>query len=183
MAAELARNNRRMDNVLLENARIMFRNFSGKEGKYNKEGDRNFVIFLDDDIANQMARDGWNIKQLKAREDDEGEPQSYIQIAVGFKGRPPTIFMVTSRGKTPLGEEEVSILDWVQIATTDVIIRPYNWSVNGNTGVKAYLKSIFVTIEEDALDLKYAGVMDSAQSLSPQLELEESFIYGEVVED
>jgi hypothetical protein len=34
-------------------------------------------------------------------------------------------------------------------------VRPYAWDVNGKTGVKAYLKTLFVTIDEDALELKY----------------------------
>ena len=155
----------RMSNLVLENVQIMFRNFSGKEGQYNAAGDRNFVLFLDPDSAESMAKDGWNIKELKPRE--EGDiPQSYVQVAVSYnpKARPPRVVMITSRGRTPLSEDEVAILDWADISTVDLIINPYQWEVNGKTGIKAYLQSIFVTIHEDELDLKYADVPDSAQN-------------------
>lgn len=143
--------------VVIENARITFRNFSGKEGMYNREGDRNFSVLLPDDLATEMAADGWNIKMLKAREEGD-EPRPYIHVTVGFKGRPPRIVQITSRGRTDLGEEECEILDWVDISNVDLIVRPYEWTVNGKTGIKAYLKSIFVTINEDALELKYADI-------------------------
>lgn len=154
----------RLENTLLmEGARIVFRNFAGKEGMYNKEGDRNFCVLLDPDVAEQMDNDGWNIKTLKSRE--EGEPGTpYIQVNVGFKGRPPKVVMITSRGRTDLSEDSIELLDWAEIKNVDLIIRPYNWEVNGNAGVKAYLKSLFMTIEEDFLDLKYAEVPDAAQS-------------------
>jgi len=144
-------------NILMEDARIIFRNFAGKEGKYNREGDRNFCVLLDPDLAEALDRDGWNVKALRGRE--EGDPdQPYLQVSVGFKNRPPKVVMVTSRGRTTLGEDEIELLDWVDIRTVDLIIRPYNWDVSGKTGIKAYLKSIFITIDEDELDLKYADL-------------------------
>lgn len=145
--------------VLMESIRIIFRNFKGAEGQYNREGDRNFAVLLDDPVAEQMAKDGWNVKWLKAREEGD-EEQAYLTVAVNFKGRPPRVVMITSRGRTTLSENEVEILDWADLRTVDLIVRPYEWAVNGKTGVKAYLQSIYATIEEDALELKYADVGD-----------------------
>lgn len=149
--------------LLMEDARIIFRNFAGKEGMYNREGDRNFCILLDDKLANEMSADGWNIKTLKARESsDPAEPdQPYIMVSVGYKGRPPKIVMITSKGRTDLGEDEIEVLDWVDIKNVDLIVRPYEWRVGDKTGIKAYLKSMFVTIDEDALEIKYADVQEA----------------------
>jgi hypothetical protein len=147
----------------MEGVRIIFRNFSGKEGQYNREGDRNFAVLLDDTVANALAEDGWNVKWLKPREEDSAEepPQAYLQVSVNFKGRPPRIVLVTSRGRTNLDENSVEMLDWADIQNVDLIVRPYEWIVNDKSGIKAYLQSIYVTIEEDALEKKYAE-MDQA---------------------
>jgi hypothetical protein len=109
-----------------------------------------------------MAEDNWNIKWLKPRDEDEDEvPQAYLQVSVNFKGRPPRIVLITSRGRTNLQEDQVEMLDWADVQNVDLIVRPYEWTVNGKSGVKAYLQSIYVTIEEDALERKYAE-MDEA---------------------
>lgn len=153
-------------NCVLENVRIVFRNFSGAEGKYNRAGDRNFAVLLDDETAQAMANDGWNVKYLKPREEGDA-PQAYLQVKVSYKGRPPKVVMITSRGKSSLGEDMISILDWAEIKNVDLTLNPYEWEVNDKTGVTAYLKTIFVTIHEDALDLKYADVPDSAAGSIP----------------
>lgn len=149
--------------LLMENAEIIFRNFSGKEGMYNAEGDRNFCVLLDEPTSKQLIEDGWNVKTLRARDEDE-EPRPYIQVSVKYRGRngntvrPPTIVLVTSKGRTSLSEAECELLDWVEIKNVDLIVRPFEWAVNGKTGIKAYLKSIYVTIQEDVLQQKYADV-------------------------
>jgi hypothetical protein len=145
------------DTLLFEDARIIFRNFEGREGKYNAEGDRNFCVLLDEELAKQLDRDGWNVKALRARE--EGDPdQPYLEIKVSYKKRPPKIFMITSRGRTPIMEDMVEILDFADIKTIDFVVNPYEWTVGGKAGIKAYLKTMFVTIHEDALEIKYADL-------------------------
>lgn len=158
--------------VLLEDVRIIFRNFAGREGMYNREGDRNFAVLLPRDVAESMVRDGWNVKLLKAREEGE-EDQPYLSVSVSFKGRPPTIKMLTSRGSNDLDEDSVSVLDDVDIAQVDMIIRPYDWAVSGNTGRKAYLQSLYVTIIEDQLALKYNNTNQIATVDGPMREFTE----------
>lgn len=148
--------------VLMEGVRIIFRNFSGKEGKYNREGDRNFAVLLDDETANAMAGDNWNVKWLQPRNEDEEEtPQAYLPVSLSYKGRPPRVVVITSRGRTNLDDTQVEMLDWATIVNVDLIVRPYEWLVNGKTGIKAYCQSIYVTIEEDELERKY-GDLDQA---------------------
>lgn len=147
-------------NIMMEDVRLIFKNFTGKEGQYNREGDRNFAVILEDPkFVKTLEKDGWNVKYLRAREEGD-EEQPYLPVTVGFKGKPPMIVMITSRGRTHLDESSCDVLDWADIRTVDLVVRPYDWTVNGKTGTKAYLKSIFVTIEEDALDLKYANLDD-----------------------
>lgn len=155
-------------NITMENVRIVFKNFAGKAGDMNAEGDRNFCIILEDpELVKAMEKDGWNVKYLKPREEGD-DPQPYIKAKVKFHAegqRQPNVVIITSRGRTRLTEDEVAILDWAEIANVDVIITPYKWQLkSGSSGVSAYVKSLFITIREDELEQKYADVPDSAQA-------------------
>lgn len=149
------------NNIVIENAKIGFRNFSGKEGKFNPAGRRNFCVFMDYDFGEVLKNDGWNIRWLQPKEEGD-ELQPYLQVSVNYENVPPKIMLVTSHGKTVLNEATVNILDWAEIKNVDIIIRPYNWEVNGKSGVKAYVKSMYVTIAEDEFEDKYYDVPDSA---------------------
>lgn len=140
---------------MVEDAQLIFRNFAGKEGQFNREGDRNFSVILTPEAAEEMIKDGWNVRYLQAREEGD-EETPYIMIAVSFKIRPPRVVMLTSRARTNLDEFTVEVLDWANIEKADLICRAYNWVVGDKHGVKAYLQSLFVTIEEDYLERKYA---------------------------
>lgn len=146
--------------VNIEGAKIGFRNFEGREGKYNKEGERSFAVFLDFETADAMARDGWNIKYPKVSDEINTDPEEdtrlpYVIVSVTFKSFPPNIFLISNDRPTKLGEEEVGMLDWAEIENVDLVLRPYEWSVNRNSGIKAYLKAGYFTIVTDKFAEKY----------------------------
>lgn len=152
----------RLKNALFEDVELIFRNFAGEARKFNPEGQRNFGIKISHEIAEQMVKDGWTcVKYLRPQE--EGElPQPWVKVKIRYgSNRPPKAFLKSSRGKTPLGENEIAMLDFTYNKTVDVIINPYTRTSDDDvTTTTAYLASIVVTIEEDALDLKYADVPD-----------------------
>jgi hypothetical protein len=133
--------------------RIKYRNFQGKAGQYNNEGERYFCLVIDEEDAKDMMAEGWNVKLAQPKREGD-EPFYYIQVKVEYtKGRPPKIVQKTKKGSTIIGEDSVQNLDWAEIDFAHISIRPYQWSMpNGAHGVKAYLKTMHVYLEEDEFD-------------------------------
>jgi len=149
--------NQRIPNISVENARIIFRNFAGKESKFNARGKRNFCLVLDNDVAEDLKEIGWNIKYLSPRDPDD-QPQAYLQVSVAFDNFPPKIWLISGGKKTELNEDTIAVLDYAEIENIDVIVRPYVWEVNGKGGVKAYVKNMYVTIVENEFEKKYRNL-------------------------
>lgn len=145
----------------VEGARLLpypFMNFSGRVTLYNQNGRRTFCVALDQKNAETMKRDGWNVKFPDPREEDGEEiPRDpYIQVEARFDRLPPKIIMITSTARTIVTEDLVAILDGMEFSNVDLIANASNWEVGEKTGIKAYLKTMYVTVDEDDLDLKYA---------------------------
>lgn len=133
----------------IDDARIIYRNFSGLGSKFNREGDRNFaVIISNQEIADALIAEGWNVKIRPPREDGD-EPFMYLPVKVKFNDRGPIIYLKTGKAMNKLDEESIDCLDHVDILSVDMDIRPYDWEVNGKVGRSAYLQSICVTQEVD----------------------------------
>lgn len=148
----------KLPSVTIEGAKIIFKNFEGREGPYNLKGDRNFTVVLPLDVGKELLDLGWNIK-FKEREiegEENGPPEAHLKVAVGYKNRPPRVVMMTSRNRTALTEDTVEILDWADIENVDMVLNPSFWENNGKNGYKAWLKSLFITVAEDDLEKKYA---------------------------
>lgn len=150
------------DEIMLEDVRMIWRNFAGEEKQYNAKGKRNFAIPLEDELAHQLLELGWNVKS-KTRVNDEGAEETlhHLPVTVKMDGRvPPRLFMVTKsrNSRVLLDEETVQLLDYAEFDKVDVKLRPFNWDVQGKQGVSAYIKNGFFTLREDELELKYADV-------------------------
>lgn len=133
----------------IDDARIVYRNFSGIDSKYNRKGDRNFAVVIDNqEAADALLDDGWNVKIKPPRDEDE-DPFMYLPVKVKFNDRGPNVYLKSGTRQVRLDEESISCLDDIDIIGVDLDVRPYDWEVNGKTGRTAYLQSIRVTQDLD----------------------------------
>ena len=143
----------------IDDARIIYRNFAGRGDKFNREGDRNFAVVIDDqEIADELIELGWNVKIKPPREEGE-DAFMYLPVKIKFNERGPRVYLQNSlggRNRVTLDEDTVGILDNVDITNVDLDIRPYDWEVQGKTGRTAYLQSIWVTQEVDRFADRFA---------------------------
>lgn len=143
------------NNITIEGARIIFRDFSGEKNRYSN--DKTFTLALENELADRLAADGWPIRWLEPRNEDETRTP-ILTVKLMFGKFPPQVVMIAGGKKKVLGENEVHILDWANFEHVDVKVTPYNYDFNGKKGVKAYLKSLWVTIAEDEFEKKYQNI-------------------------
>lgn len=140
----------------IDEARIIYRNFSGAPSKFNREGDRNFAVVInDEEIKDALIEEGWNVK-IKAPREEGDEPFMYLPVKIKFNERGPKVYLKSGKATNRLDEESVDCLDHVDIISVDMDIRPYDWEVQGKTGRTAYLQSIWVTQEVDRFADRFA---------------------------
>lgn len=141
----------------IDDARIVWRNFSGAPSKFNREGDRNFAVVIpNEEIAEALTDAGWNVK-IKPPRDEDDAPFMYLNVKIKFNDRGPIVYLKTGDRMNKLDEESVDCLDHVDISSVDMDLRPYDWEVNGKTGRSAYLRSICVYQETDRFAHRYAS--------------------------
>lgn len=171
----------RIPDLSIEGAQLIFKNFSGKPTDVNpKGGDRTFAVKIDDvDLAADLAHQGWNIKvrpndkafreQCKMIPDFDGKLQFcidngiledtllYLQANARYEKVPPAIYQIAGRTKKAilLREDEIGRFDHADITHVDLILHPYTWVTSRGSGVTAYVKSMYVTIQQDLFAEKY----------------------------
>jgi hypothetical protein len=143
----------------MQGVRILWPNFSGEPGLYNKNGDRVFTILLEDfDQITELIKAGWNIKSRDPR--DEGDvPMQYVEVKVNLDStRPPEIFAIRGNTKFPLDRTTIGMLDNLPILEADLVLNPYEWVVKDSTGIKPYLVKGYFIIDQDEIDEKYEAM-------------------------
>lgn len=147
--------------LVIENARIIYRNFSGTATQFNREGDRNFCVFIDDpEFANQLNEIGWNVKIRRPRDPDD-DVAHYIKVNVSYRFREPKIFRHIGKAIIETHEDTVSELDKDDILFCDIVINPHQWErPNGDSGISAYLDTLHAVIQPDYFSEKYGPALD-----------------------
>ena len=152
------------DNKIVEinGARILWPNFEGREGKFNREGERSFnVLIPTEEIADSLCDDvnedgvGWNVKRREPRDEDD-TPLMFLPVKVRFNGRGPKIYLDTNGRVNLLDEDTVGILDNIDISHVDMDIRPFDNFVNDKPYRTAYLQSMCVYQNVDRFAERYA---------------------------
>lgn len=143
--------------IEIDDARIIFRNFRGEGDKYNRAGDRNFAVVIPDELAEELKNDvnrygaGWNVRIRNVE-----EPFYYLPVKVKFSDYGPVIKLVKNGRLIDLDESTVGQLDRIEIARVDLVIRPYDDTMNGNPFRSAYLQKMYITQHVDRLEERYA---------------------------
>lgn len=144
------------DILQIDDAQIIYRNFSGRGDKYNREGDRNFAVLIpDEDIADELVNKGWNVK-IKPPRDEDDVPFMFLPVKVKFNDRGPNVYLQTGDRRKRLSEDLVSCIDNIDIICVDLDIRPFDWDVNGKSGRTAYLQNIRVVQNVDRFAERFA---------------------------
>ena len=148
--------------VELRGVQITYRNFEGREEMYNRAGDRNFHIVLDEPTANILEAEGYNVKRKPPKEEG-GDWFFTLKVKVNFKGRPPTVALIskTKQTRNSLDESLVMLADHADFESIDLEISPYDWKLKtGETGRTAYLQTFYGILFESPLDQLYAQYVE-----------------------
>ena len=147
-----------VNNINIEGANIIWKNFSGERDKFNP-GKRGFSVVIDDSaMAKELKQEGWNVKERPLQEGADPSEQEWTLPVKLNMNRYTQVWLIVGNHKTLLNEDTVAQLDVVDIVNCDISIRPYEWEMSGRTGITAYVDSMYVTIRENKFAEKYADL-------------------------
>lgn len=141
--------------IIIENARLVLKNFSGKPDKFTPAGKRSFGVVISPELAEQFEEEGIPVKYFPPRH-EEDEPLPWVKVKVNMnRENPPRVF--TSRGeeKTKLDEESLPILDFSDIAMASMELSVYEWTMGDKSGKALYLQNLVAFLDEDDFLSKY----------------------------
>lgn len=148
--------------IQIDEARICYRNFHGRGGKYNRTGDRNFAVIIpDEELADRLIEDGWNVKKKAARDDQDG-PFCTLPVKIKlpdderYASRGPVFYLVCGEKQTVIPYESIGDIDDMDIISASMDIRPYHWKTDdGKSGTSAYLERIEIIQRIDRFKSRY----------------------------
>lgn len=142
--------------------KLSWRNMQGHATDNVPAGIRSFAMIIEDDLAEELERDGWTCisHKLLKKTDPEGPIVSRLKVKINFNSpNPPRIYVSSSDGKRRtlvdeswLDEQNIDrrSIEWVHVS-----VNPYRSHVNGKDWCTAYLDEMIIKLSEGAFDNLY----------------------------
>lgn len=157
-------------NLQIDNATLIFKNFEGRGDMYNRPGDRNFAIRIDDiETAEELRSRGWNVSIKEGRDPEEG-PRMHLKVKLAYKENVdnrgnvkvsgPNAYLWTGNKRNVLDRESIACLDHIEIGNVNLDVRGYDWVVNGREGRSAWLNAIEVFQNIDRFAARYESMSE-----------------------
>ena len=169
-------------NLVIEGAKLVFRNFAGVEKQYNEKGKRNVQVVVPDEVVESLRADGWNVTTRVIPAIDQEKPTNLLKLNLNYRvnpdgtpdGRNPKFYIISGDKKVrtlptmkDLGDGmSPCIYDQCKITNCDIEVRPYHYDKNNPNKVSAYIEQINIEIALSALDLKYYDEVNDISSSS-----------------
>mgnify|MGYP007012496653 CR=1 FL=1 len=137
-------------NLRVDNAAIMFKNFSGKPTNLNPAGGkRTFALVLTKEFGDILKGKGWNVKD---RTLDDGETIYYTEIVVNDQSTyPPRIYKLSefmgNKSMVLMNPDQYFKLDQDNLVNIDMDIHPYTHNRGFDGATKGYLKNMWASVE------------------------------------
>lgn len=148
--------------ISIENTRPIFiTNFSGdpERDRFGSEARQLNLVIPDEEQAQELIDEGFNVKQTRPREDDgdDFEPTYYVNVKLNYNSDyPPRVYLVSGDAEPVLlDEESIDMLDRCYILNINVVLNPYH---NQRTDRKSlYVRTMYVEqdVEEDPFAHQY----------------------------
>ena len=146
--------------VLIRDAKLRFKNFSGRGNDTNREGNRCFAVVIDNiDFYNELVARGWNLSTWEkggmhpepfSEMEDGSVCLPFTNVNLNFHGNfPPTVIEYTKenvRGRK-VPEAEVGELDMSYLENVKLLLNPSHWKTASGEGTKGYVEELRCTID------------------------------------
>lgn len=166
--------------IILEEVEFLFaRNFSGRQEKYNRAGDRYFNVKVNPEDVELLQQYGVNVKlyepknitdemaEKMAENPDMFGPSYFFKVRVYTQFGLPSIAIIYDNGETPIDEDisptdcmylndesQLAMLDDMEIALCDMTIARRDPSPDGQYA-RLNLKNAYIRVVDNPLRRKY----------------------------
>lgn len=153
--------------LVVEDARLYYKNFSGKNSRYSSQGQnvrREFGVFVTDEMGTILSQNGWNVKYTRVNEEHpEYTATPYIPVVLKTLGPGIERSRIYQKADTMssailLSPESYDGLDKSFMTNINLIIHP--WSRRDNPNMKqAQLVEMSETLSQPGHydDVPYTG--------------------------